>query len=177
VLSEQNIEAELSYAYLHAVATRAGFDCEIAGRHLDGAGVDAAVHEDGRLLAPDSRLQAFTLHIQLKATRLAPVEQDDRFSFSLAVRQYDRLREVRLAIPRVLVILFMPNNPAEWLDHSEDGLVARRCAYWVSLRGAPDSPNQATQTVYVPRRQQLSPDGLKDIMTRCSREEALLYAA
>ncbi len=177
MLSEQNIEAELSYAYLHAVATRAGFACEIASRHLDGAGVDAEIHEDGRLLAPDSQLQAFTLHVQLKATRVEPVVQDNRFSFSLPVRQYDRLRQVRLAIPRLLVILFLPENPVEWLHHTEDGLVARRCAYWVSLRGAPDSPNEATQTIYVPRRQQLSPEGLTEIMTRCSREEVLLYAA
>ena len=28
MLKEMNIEAELSYAYLHAVASRAGFSCE-----------------------------------------------------------------------------------------------------------------------------------------------------
>lgn len=43
MLSEQNIEAELSYAYLHAVASRAGFSCEYRNRHLDGAGVDATI--------------------------------------------------------------------------------------------------------------------------------------
>ena len=46
MLTEQNIEAELSYAYLHAVASRAGFSCEYRNRHLDGAGVDAEEIED-----------------------------------------------------------------------------------------------------------------------------------
>jgi hypothetical protein len=177
VLTEQNIESELSYAYLHAVATRAGFACEYAGRHLDGAGVDATLYEDGRLLAPDSVLQAFALHVQLKATRVPPVEQAGRFSFSLPVGQYDRLSGVRLATPRVLVVLYLPADPQEWLRHSEDSLIAQRCAYWASLRGAPDSPNEATQTVYVPRQQLLSPASLTALMTRCSREEDLPYAA
>ena len=51
MLTDQNFEAELSYAYLHAVATRVGFSCEYRNRHLDGAGVDATVTEDGRMLA------------------------------------------------------------------------------------------------------------------------------
>ncbi len=177
MLTEQNVEAELSYAYLHAVAARGGFACEYTGRHRDGAGVDAEVHEDGRLLASDSRLRAFSLHVQLKASRVTPVERDGRFSFNLPIHQYDRLRSTQLAIPRLLVVLYLPENPAEWLGHSEEGLIARRCAYWVSLRGAADSLNEATQTVYVPRRQALSVDGLIEIMTRCSREEKMEYAA
>lgn len=54
---------------------------------------------------------------------------------------------------------------------------AKRCAYWVSLRGAPPSPNDITQTVYIPRNQVLSVDTLTAIMTRCSRDEEMLYVA
>jgi hypothetical protein len=36
LLSMNEIEAELSYAYLHAVAARAGFACEIAGGRAIG---------------------------------------------------------------------------------------------------------------------------------------------
>lgn len=41
ILTPNNIKAELSYAYLHAVAARGGLECVVAGRHSDGAGVDA----------------------------------------------------------------------------------------------------------------------------------------
>lgn len=177
MLSEQNIEAELSYAYLHAIATRGGFACSDTNRHLDDAGVDAQVQEDGRQLAADSVHTSFTLHVQLKATRLTPVEQSGRFSFNLKVGQYNRLRETRLAAPRIMVVLFLPVDPSEWLRHSEDSLIAKRCAYWVSLRGAPPSPNETTQTVYIPRNQVLSVDALTAIMTRCSRDEEMLYVA
>jgi hypothetical protein len=177
MLNEQNIEAELSYAYIHAVATRGGFACSYTHRHLDDVGVDAQVHEDGRQLAPDSIHTSFALHVQLKATRVPPLEQGGRFSFSLPVRQYNRLRETRLASARILVVLYLPPDPAEWLRHSEEGMVARRCAYWVSLRGAAASGNDTTQTVYVPRAQVLSVVALTEIMTLCSRDEEIPYVA
>jgi hypothetical protein len=176
VLTEQNIEAELSYVYLHALATRGGFSCSYTHRHLDDAGVDAQVHEDGRLLAQDSTLVSFVLHVQLKATRKVPVEQEGKFSFSLPVPQYDRLRDTRHGSSRILVVLYLPENPEEWLRHSEDALIAKRCAYWVALRGAPASANPKHQTVYVPRKQILSVESLTAIMTRCSREEEISYA-
>ncbi len=175
MLTDQNIEAELSYAYLHAVATRGGFSCSYTHRHLDNFGVDAQIHEDGRRLAPDSNLTSFALHVQLKATRVAPIEQKGLFSFSLPMGQYNKLRETRLASPRILVVLYLPDNPGEWLRHSEEALVAKRCAHWVSLRGAPDSENTGHQTIYIPRRQILSIDSLAEIMTRCSRDEEILY--
>jgi hypothetical protein len=177
VLTEQNIEAELSYAYLHAVATRGGFSCSYSHRHLDDVGVDAQIHEDGRMLAADSLHASFTLHVQLKATRVIPIEQAGRYSFSLPVRQYDRLRETRLVIPRIVVVLYLPADPAEWLRHSEDALIAKRCAYWVSLRAAPTSDNPGHQTVYIPRAQVLSITSLTEIMTRCSRDEEINYVA
>ena len=177
MLSEQNIEADLSYAYLHAIAARGGFSCAFTHRHLDDAGVDAMIHEDGRMLAPDSTRTSFALHVQLKATRVAPIEQNGRFSFSLAIGQYNKLRQTRLESARILAVLYLPANSSEWLQHSEDALISRRCVYWVSLRGAPASENDSHQTVYVPRNQLLSVASLTDIMTRCSREEEIFYVS
>jgi hypothetical protein len=176
MLTEQNVEAELSYAYLHAVAARGGFSCVYSDRHLDAAAVDAVVREDGRKLASDSALTTFELHIQLKATYQPLHEIDGCWSFSLPVQQYDRLRQSGVLIPRLLVVLQLPADAEDWLRHSEDGLIARRCAYWVSLQGAPASDNTTSQTVRVPRKQLLSPAALLDIMTRLSRREVIRYA-
>lgn len=177
MLSVQNIESELSYAYLHAIAVRGGFSCTYTHRHLDDAGIDAQIDESGRFLAPDSYHSSFALHIQLKATCDKPKEQNGRFPYSLPIRQYNRLRETRVAIPRLLVIFYLPPDPSEWLRHSEDALVSKRCAYWVSLRGALDSKNEVAQTIYIPRQQVLSITSLTEIMTRCSREEEMDYVA
>src|SRR5258708_244570 len=91
MLTSQNIEAELSYAYLHAVSSKVGFSCEYRNRHLDGAGVDATITEDGRKLADDSVLTSFAVDIQLKATYQDLPEQDGRLSYVLQVPHYDKL--------------------------------------------------------------------------------------
>lgn len=175
MLTQQNIESELSYAYLHAVASSAGFACDYTTRHMDSAAVDAVVHEDGRFLSPDSLLTSFDAHFQLKATFQQLTSQEGRWSYSLPVHQYNKLREVRVGIQRFLVVLQLPQNAAEWLNHSEDCLIAKRCAYWVSLRDAPPTENTTTQTVYVPQAQLLSPAGLTGLMTRISKREVVRY--
>jgi hypothetical protein len=177
MLTAQNIMAELSYAYLHAVASRAGFSCEYRNRHLDGAGVDATITEDGRRLAPDSVLTSFSVDIQLKATFQELTEQSGRFSYSLTVEQYNKLRREDIASPRLLVILRLPVDEQEWLQISQDALVARRCAYWVSLRGAAASSNTTSQTIYVPSENLLSPQGLTALMARFSRLKVIRYEA
>jgi len=175
LLSQQNIEADLSYAYLHLIAARGGFSCTYTHRHLDDAGVDAIIYEDGRRLASDSLLTSFDIDVQLKATYQTPVEQDGYFSYSITVPRYDKLRRPQVNSPRILVVLYLPEDANEWLRHSEDCLVAKRCAYWVRLRNAPECANPKHQTVYVPRRQILSVESLIELMARFSRREEIHY--
>jgi hypothetical protein len=177
VLSIQNIEAELCYAYLHAVAARSGFICEVSGRHSDAAGIDAMLRVADHALVDDSTLTSFPLEVQLKATSKPPAQRGDCLAYhDLPVHQYDRLRTRQTLIPRILVVLFLPRDQARWLVHTEECLQARQCAYWVSLRGALESANQHTQTVYLPRQNVLSMDGLRDVMIRISQEELIDYA-
>lgn len=174
LLSREQIESELSYAYLHAVASRAGFECAVTGRHSDGAGVDAVLRVKERL-APDSRLTHFTIDIQLKATIAEPSLRKGKYPHPLEVDLYDKLRDEGCGNPLILAVLFLPGNPEEWLVHSEDLLITRRCAYWVSLRGALPSASSATQTVYIPKENCLSVEGLRALATRISRGEALSH--
>lgn len=176
MLSDNDVEAELSYSYLHAVAARAGFACEYTTRHLDSAGIDAFVREDGRRLAEDSALRSFSLHVSLKSTFQILPEIDEYFSFALPVHQYNRLREPRVQAQKILVLLRLSENAHQWLTHSDEEMVARRCAHWVSLRDAPISENEVKQTVRIPRAQVLSPASLMEIMTRLSRGEVIRHA-
>jgi hypothetical protein len=174
MLSSQNIESELSYAYLHAVASRAGIICEYTGRHSDEAGVDAVLRVKGRL-ANDSVFTSFTVDVQLKATATLPVEQDGRYSHSLKLKNYNELRSTATISPHVLIVLFLPANADDWLTHSEERLIAQRCAYWASVRGAREITDQDSRTVYVPRVNLLSAENLRELMTRFSRGEVIDY--
>lgn len=176
VLTTENIESELSYAYLHAVAAWAGFACEYAGRHSDGGGVDATVKWDGSLLGSDSKLTYVVCDVQPKATFQEWPESGNSFSFPLLVPQYDKLRSTRLMNPRILVVLRLPPEQKDWLQVSAEALIAKRCAYWVSLRGAEEVVGQKEKTVYVPTTNLLTPKSLKDIVTTVSRQEVIPYA-
>jgi hypothetical protein len=178
LLSEEDVKCELSYAYLHAIAARAGFACRHADRHGDNAGVDAEVSAYGRL-DPASIWTDFGIEIQLKATARAlrsPRGRPDHFSFDLEVRQYNKLRNTQTQSQRILVVLSLPRSDQTWVSHSEKGLISRKCAYWVSLRGAPESHNHDSQVVHVPRTNVLSVNALREIMIRASREEWIDHA-
>jgi hypothetical protein len=167
-LSAPNVESELSYAYLHAVASKAGMACELAGRHSDNNGVDAHVTAWGPFTG-GGYLTEVNMRIQLKATVAVPTDNGTHLSYSLqGIARYDDLRSNTLAVPRFLVVLFLPSTDVDWLVHSVDQLVLRRCAYWVSLRNAPETPNTTATTVYLPKAQIFGPAQLTNLAVQLS---------
>ena len=169
-------EAELSYAYLHAVAAQAGMSCEVSGRHADKMGVDATIRAVEKF-DPNSLLTDFALDVQLKATIQDQKISNDRISYYLkGIDRYDKLRKKTVVPPRIMVVLFLPKEKEKWLQWSEDELALRKCAWWVSLRDAKASNNESGQTVYLPKDQLFHSEGLREIMKRLSLEEELIYA-
>lgn len=174
MLSENDIKSELSYAYLHAVSAHAGFACSSTGRHLDGAGVDAQV-DVKRRLHPHSLLTCFSLHFQLKATSQKIAVVQGCCSYSLAVPHYDKLRDTSISTPRFMVLFELPEAAEQWLNVGSEQLIARKCGRWVSVRGAPSVENTSSIAVKIPLINVLTPDSLREIATRVSLGEDLVY--
>jgi hypothetical protein len=61
------------------------------------------------------------------------------------------------------------------MHQTEEQLAIKQCAWWVSLRGAPETDNESGVTVYLPRTHVFNVQNLRDIMTRLSKQEELLY--
>lgn len=174
-LSAENIKSELSYAYLHAVAAHAGVGCEVAGRHADNAGIDAKLTGWGPFPGGGYRTEV-DVKVQLKATVRQPAIVGSCWSYSLqGIARYDDLRTEAVSTPRILVVLFLPSARSEWLSHSDDALSLHKCAYWVSLRGAPASDNGTGQTVYLPRSQRFDSNGVMKLMARLSNNDIPVY--
>ena len=175
LLSENNIKAELSYAYLYAVASRAGCSVEVTGRHSDGAGIDAVIRAKQRF-APESVFTQFTVDVQLKATLdELSVDSRGRYAYALKLDHFNKLRDPERQAQLILVLLLLPRDTEQWLNQSTDCLVARRCAYWVSLRGAPTSSNDTSQTIYVPSANSFSVENLRLLMTQVSCNRMIDY--
>jgi hypothetical protein len=141
-------------AFLTAVASVAG--CAIQNRRPDNDSIDWTLN---------SRLSRRPkLDIQMKTT-----STDDgsggAISYPLKRKNYDDLILMDVLVPRILVLVTLPDNIEEWLSLSVEELVLRRCGYWVSLAGNPESDNVATVTVYVPRVNLLTPHAIQQMMS------------
>ena len=127
-LSLQNTEAELSYAYLHAIAGKAGMSCKAGDRHDDGEGVDAEVNFRGITSHP--YLTHVQLNIQLKATVSPPGNDPNFVSYYFnGVSRYDKLRTEDSQIYKILAVLFLPSDPTSWLTSTPDELILKKSAY------------------------------------------------
>ena len=176
-LSPPNIESELSYAYLHAVASRAGMACRVGGRHEDNNGIDATLTAWGPFNS-GGYLTEVDIKVQLKTTIAIPADDGTNLSYFLhGVSRYDDLRIETIDVARILVVLFLPADAKEWLNHTPDQLALRRCAYWQSLRSAPATANSSGATVKLPKVQIFTPQALTDLAARLSRRDFLLYPA
>lgn len=174
-LSDNDIESELSYAYVHAVASRAGMSCCVANRAQDNAGIDAKVTAWGPFEG-GGYINEVDFNIQLKATTSTPADDGKHLSYFVRGRErYDDLRQDELWTPRLLVVLFLPHDAEQWLSLNGEQLILRKWAYWVSLRGAPPSANNSGETVKIPKAQVLDPAALKEIARRLSLKEIPRY--
>lgn len=155
-----------SRAYIHAVASAAGFKYS-DGPLPDDDKVDATVSAAG----PMGTVRSPKVDIQAKCKLGEP--EGDPISYALAVGDHEGLRHLDYQSPRLLVVVFAPSDVAAWTAHSEQSLMLRYCGYWLCLQGQAESANQSNVTVHLPRKNLFSVAGLQDIMGRIGRKEAL----
>jgi len=166
LLTNNQIKEEISIAYIHAVAAQVGFSCEKLRIDMDS--VDVVIQEHG-MMDDSSSIYSPEIKIQLKSTS-SITEQNGAFHFSLPIKNYNDLR-AKSTSPRILVLLVLPDESDNYVVHSIDELVLKKCAYWHNLSGLPDSSNTSNTTVYIPTMNVLSPENLKDLMLKASKEE------
>jgi hypothetical protein len=159
---------------LHAIAWHAGFECQSATPQQDKQGIDAVVTAYGSF--QNSIKTQVTINVQLKATVETPADNGTHLSYFVKeIKRYDKLRANHCDPARIMVVLFLPKQHADWLSHSESELVLKKCAYWVSLRNAPGSDNDTGKTVKIPKNQMLNPESLKTLVTRLAQGDIPSY--
>jgi len=146
-------------AYVQAVAAAVG--CAFWVQNPDLHSVDLAF---GRI-SPSPTNKAPRLEAQLKPSYAAAIN-DTVVSYDLPMKNYDDLRIEELTVPRVLILIVVPENVEDWIEQDEESLRIRRCGYWLSLRGAPQVDNMTTRVVHLPRNQVFDVDGLSGIFER-----------
>jgi hypothetical protein len=166
-MTDEHRMEQLSRAYVQAIAAVCG--CTSARPEPD-YGVDLTLRQ---VQLRRGRWQELgpILSIQLKSTTAPAAATNDHVVYDLDVRAYDLLRRSTRTAPWILILLLLPPDRTAWVDHTEDRLELRRCAYYLSLRRRPEMPNTATVRVQIPRRNQFTPASLERIMEAIQNRE------
>ena len=151
---------QFSHAYVRAVAAVAGFT--VAKPEVDDDSVDLSIKSKLHSVRPQ-------VDLQLKCSETIDLV-DQTLSFALKQKNYVDLSG-NVLVARILVILHVPTDLTQWIEQSEDQMLMRRCAYWVSLAGFPMTENQTSTTIQIPRSQKFTADALKDMMARIAGGE------
>lgn len=158
-------QEQFSLAYARAVATVAGYT--LYQPEVDDDSVDLGVAARGG----NGTLRSPRLEIQVKCTSTEVLfEQEIRYP--LKIKNYDDLR-LPCHVPRILVVVVVPDDPRDWLAQTEDELILRRCGYWASLAGRPESSNETKVTVHMPRGNRFSPAALREMMVKIGEQRPL----
>ena len=148
----------LSRVFVRAVAARAGYDT--ATPEFDRDSIDLTIRAGGGVRP--------ALDLQLKATAGLGDPKDGVFRFRLKRKNYEDLR-AGTRIPRLLVVLSLPEDEREWMTMTPDKLILRKCAYWLNLRGWKETGNRTSVTVPVPERNLFTVEALRDLMEQSGR--------
>jgi hypothetical protein len=151
------MQEALSRAYVRAVAARAGMICQSIEPDFGFDLFLRTVERHDREYW-DSGPQ---LDIQAKSTIRAEVRESE-IAYDLEVRAYNLLR--RTNRPCILVLLVLPADEGLWLTQSEDELILRYCAYWMSLQGAAAKANEVSVRVTIPRTNVFSVESVNELM-------------
>lgn len=162
---------DMSEAYLRALCAANGYTIE--KREHDNDGVDIGLVCRGKV-ADDSILESTELRIQLKSSYAKiTVQEDGSITYKLEVKNYKSLISTQRMIPLILVVFHMPSEETQWIEQTADWLKIKKCAYWISLKGRPDTNNTDIITVKIPAENILTKDTLNAIMHKISRTEEL----
>jgi len=153
---------QISIAYVMAIASVNGYTFQRP--NIDDDSIDTTLSS-----ASENKPR---IDIQLKSTTKKLQNRSGFYSFALSTKNYNDLR-ADCCVPRILVVLQMPDSEEEWLKHSSKELAIRECAFWASLYGEVSTANQDSITIKIPCNNVFCPNTLKSLMTKISKGEKL----
>jgi hypothetical protein len=161
VITRPHRQELLCRAYVHAIAAQAGVHCS---RPDPDYGIDLSLRHVA-IVSRRHRDTSVQVDLQLRSTTRAGVTETE-VMLDLDVETYNDLRTPETFCPRLLVVLVMPDEEAEWVSQSSDELAIRHCAYWLSLHGYAETSARSTIRIGIPLINRFSVEAVLTIMQR-----------
>jgi len=131
-MTDEHIKEALSLRYIELIAAFNGFKTSSSypdyGTDLDVKEVDFRMENQHKRYLETGR----ELKFQLKATTENSVIDDgDLFKYDLNSTTYnDLLSRKSSKNPLILILFVLPPDRTNWLNISDNELIAKKCAYW-----------------------------------------------
>lgn len=155
----------LQYGYLRSVAAANG--CVVSGVPEIDEGTDILLsHTSVSHTAISDRIAR--LEIQMKATGGLPAPEAASVTATMLRDRYNLYETPDPSMHRVVVILAMPQDQADWVLSQPNALSVHHCAYWTNLAGEGPISNSST-TVHAPLTQPFDDIALCDMMERIGK--------
>jgi hypothetical protein len=168
LLTRNHRQEALCRAYVLAIAARCGMSVSVANPDY---GIDLTLNDI--VVSGDHHAESgYKIDIQAKSATLANLSQA-AVRYDLDVRAYETLRQPKPGNPRILVVLLLPEDEKDWSVQTEDELILRRCAYWLSLRGRPATANRRSIRLAIPRVKLFSIEALQRLLDRIKKGQDL----
>lgn len=150
---------QFSLAFVYAIAAQAG--CNHSKPEVDDHSVDLKLLKN----MPGHLLEDPELNIQMKSTYQDLKRCENVLKYVLRnMKNYNDLRKTNVQIPRILVLVRMPENPDKWIKEQNDCIELYRDVYWVSLKGFPEKLNTTSVTIDIPVTQRFNATELTRLM-------------
>ena len=114
------------------------------------------------------------LNIQLKSTYEKISFYDSILKYELHnLKNYNDLRRINIQTPRILIVVYMPDSTDEWITYQDESIQLYRNAFWVSLRGMPETSNKSSITIDIPSQHRFCAAALNEIMDKIAKGEVV----
>ncbi|RBI74013.1 DUF4365 domain-containing protein [Roseovarius sp. TE539] len=153
LLSENDKKEQLSFVYASAVATACGYT--FSTQNLDRDSTDITISSRSSRRA--------SIAFQLKCTS-SPDWDEDVLKYQLKAKNYNDLVAPRQT-PLLLLVMELPPEPEDWLSISREQLVLKRCAWWVSIIGQPET-DKGSKQVRIPRSNLFGIDAMQELIKK-----------
>lgn len=160
-MHSSNKKEQFNIAFIGAMAAQAGLNCSTPV--VDEDSVDLMLIGKGY----SGRLRNPQIHLQLKCTAQQIVTETS-IKFPLSKKNYDDLRDDQVLCPQYLIVLLVPKEEGEWIQHHEEHMSLHNRCFWVSIKGHPPTENQTKVTIEIPLSQRLTTEELLRLMQEAS---------
>lgn len=154
-----------SVAIIEAISARSGANW--SNLKIDNQSIDITIHGDD---FNTGGLENPAIDLQLKCSSKLKPDNSGMIKFRLKKKNYDDLRSRMVVHPKYLVLMLVPEEMSEWIEHVEhDHIKVRKSCYWLSIAGYPESSSSSKVTVSVPANQVFCESALMSMLTDASK--------